>query len=232
MRIGRFCITAFNWAYLTLIVILLGVVLEPQEFGDPDWGLIATIVGVSYPILFFVLFILLTVTVKTLIKKLQVKSETLGATDDEMSDNFFKKEIKTLSTILIIFSSSYLLRIVYDVCAVMPYRLAFFPQFMINLLVTIPFDLIPLLVVIVFHWRNLSRMDQCQADAIGLYESTLLSHGCGDGFENNLRSSIFNYSPTNDVHDNNENENTSNIVALRKQQSSVASGSHNSQLVK
>ena len=136
-------------------------------------------------------------TVKTLIKKLKVKSETLGVSEDEAGDNFFKKEIKTLSTILIIFSISYLLRVVYDLCAVMPYRLEFFPQLMINLLATIPFDLLPLLVVIIFHRRNLSRIDRCQADAIGLYESTLLSHGC-DGLENNLRSSIFSYSPKND----------------------------------
>ena len=159
MKIGRCCITVFNLAYLALIIVMFGIVLDPKEFGDPNWGLTATIICVSYPLFFFVLFILLTVTVKTLIKKLKVKSETLGASEDEAGDNFFKKEIKTLSTILIIFSISYLLRVVYDLCAVMPYRLDFFPQFMINLLATIPFDLLPLLVVIIFHRRNLSRID-------------------------------------------------------------------------
>ena len=120
MKRGRCCITTFNWLYLALIVILCGFVMQPEEFGDPDWGTMATVVGVSYPVLFALLFILLAITVFTLIKRLKVKNETLGTS--QTNDNFFTKEINTLSIILILFSISYLLRVVFDLIAVMPFK--------------------------------------------------------------------------------------------------------------
>ena len=142
MKRGRCFITYFNWFYLLLIIALCGFVLESQEFGDPDWGPAATIVGFSYPLFFMILFILLVVTVKTLINKLKVKNETLGASTatSDIDNNFFLKEIRTLSIILIIFSISYLLRVVYDFMAVMPYRLDYFPQYMMNMLTYNLFD--------------------------------------------------------------------------------------------
>ena len=74
---------------------------------------------------------------------------------------FFTKEINTLSIILTLFSISYLLRVIYDSFAVSPtYPISFFFIDMVSLFSTIPFDLLPLVVVLFYHRRNLSRIDQ------------------------------------------------------------------------
>ena len=121
MKRGRCCVTLFNWLFLLTIIVLCGFVMTPAEFGDPSWGPLATAVGVSYPCLFAILFVLLCWTVFTLIKKLKMKNDILSeyeASNDSSENNVFEKEIGTLTIILIIFSITYLLRVVFDLIAV------------------------------------------------------------------------------------------------------------------
>ena len=122
MKRGRCCVTLFNWLFLATIIVLCGVVMEPEQFGAPDWGPLATTVGISYPCLFGILFVLLSWTVFTLIKKLKIKNDeiiSVKESDQSGSENVFEKEICTLTIILIIFSITYLLRVIFDVIAVM-----------------------------------------------------------------------------------------------------------------
>ena len=156
MRRGRLCVTVLNWFYLILIVVLYGFVLSPQNFGLGHWGPFATVLGLSYPVLFFVLFLLLTVTVTILIKRLKAKNKVLGATD-EAAGQFFRKEIHTLTIILILFSISYLLRVVFDIGAVLPTNLKSFEYYMVALISTIPFDLIPVSVILIVHRKNFNQ---------------------------------------------------------------------------
>ena len=173
-------ITVFNWSFLALIIIACGFALDPKKFGDPDWGRVARAISISYPCIFFILFVLLTVSVRVLISKLKAKNETLGASDDNKSDNFFKKEIKTLSIILIIFSFSYLIRVVFDFFWLVPENADYFTKLMVSMLAVVPFDLLPLLVVLFFHRRNLSRIDTSVENMkIGQHDSILLSNGGG-----------------------------------------------------
>lgn len=71
MKRGRRCVTIFNWLYLVIIIVLSSFVLKPEKFGDDNWGTLAKVVGLSYPVLFSVLFGLLIATVSVLIKKLK-----------------------------------------------------------------------------------------------------------------------------------------------------------------
>ena len=157
MKRGRRCVTIFNWIYLVIIIVLSSFILKPENFGDDNWGTLAKVVGLSYPVLFSVLFGLLIATVSVLIKKLKAQNRIIRTTDD-VTDNFFTKEINTLSTILILFSISYLLRVVFDILCVFTPGIIVFPGYMIAIVAMIPFDLLPIFVVLIFHRRNLSQI--------------------------------------------------------------------------
>lgn len=159
MKRGRCFITIFNWGFLALVIVVCGFALDPSKFGDPDWGRAAKAFSISFPCIFSILFVLLTVAVRVLIWKLKAKNDTLGASGDDKSDNFFKKEIKTLSTILIIFSFSYLIRVVFDFFWLVPENVDYFTKLTVSMLAVVPFDLLPLVVVLFYHRRNLSRID-------------------------------------------------------------------------
>ena len=142
---------------MVIIIVLSSFILKPENFGDDNWGTLAKVVGLSYPVLFSVLFGLLIATVSVLIKKLKAQNRIIRTTDD-VTDNFFTKEINTLSTILILFSISYLLRVVFDILCVFTPGIIVFPGYMIAIVAMIPFDLLPIFVVLIFHRRNLSQI--------------------------------------------------------------------------
>lgn len=110
-------------------------------------------VGITYPIFFFILFILLALSVFVLIKKLRAKNRSLS--DDDEIDNYFKKEITTLTTILVLFSISYLLRVIYDIAVGFTESHGGFKGYMVGSVTGVPFDLIPIMAVLFFHRHNL-----------------------------------------------------------------------------
>lgn len=110
---GRKMTTFASLAFLTTIVICCFLMNPPPE--SSDWGPLADGVGMVFPITFGVLFIGLSVTVYILIKKLSEKNELLSSGLDNSSENFFKKEIKILTIIIVAFSIGYLMRVLTDI---------------------------------------------------------------------------------------------------------------------
>ena len=78
MKRGRCLITVFNWSFLAFIIVVCGFALDPNTFGNPDWGRVARAISISYPVIFSILFVLLIVTVRVLIWKLKAKNDILG----------------------------------------------------------------------------------------------------------------------------------------------------------
>ena len=112
----------------------------------------------SFVAIFFILFVVLTTTVFCLIQKLKSKNNELVT--DDLAGEYFKKEINTLTIILIFFNMSYLLRVIYEVVVDTDSftEIATFSKFMITVLTAVPFDLLPIYVVLLFHRRNLNQI--------------------------------------------------------------------------
>ena len=108
--------------------------------------------------IFFILFVVLTTTVFCLIQKLKSKNNELVT--DDLAGEYFKKEINTLTIILIFFNLSYLLRVIFEVVVDTDSftEIATFPKFMVGILTAVPFDLLPIYVVLLFHRRNLNQI--------------------------------------------------------------------------
>lgn len=112
----------------------------------------------SFVAIFFILFIALTTTVFCLIRKLKSKNNELVT--DDLAGEYFKKEINTLTIILIFFNMSYLLRVIFEVIVdTNPFtEMDTFIKFMIAIMTCIPFDILPIFVVLLFHRRNLNQI--------------------------------------------------------------------------
>ena len=112
----------------------------------------------SFVAIFFILFVVLTTTVFCLIQKLKSKNNELVT--DDLAGEYFKKEINTLTIILIFFNLSYLLRVIFEVVVDTDSftEIATFPKFMVGILTAVPFDLLPIYVVLLFHRRNLNQI--------------------------------------------------------------------------
>ena len=79
--------------------------------------------------------------------------------DESVVDHYFKKEICTLTTILILFSISYLLRVIYDIIVGFSDTNGTFALYMIGATTGIPFDLLPVVAVLLFHRHNLRQIN-------------------------------------------------------------------------
>ena len=111
--------------------------------------------GISFPVIFAVQFVLLTTFVIVLIRKLNKKNITLAPSEAEK--HFFSKEINTLQIILFFFSLSYLLRVFYD--GYVGFRQAGdnFTFKLVGTLTGFPFDIAPIFVILYYHRRNLAK---------------------------------------------------------------------------
>jgi len=72
---------------------------------------------------------------------------------------YFKKEICTLTTILVLFSISYLLRVIYDLANGFTEEHDDFTIYLLATFTGVPFDLLPIVVVLFFHRHNLRKID-------------------------------------------------------------------------
>ena len=125
--------------------------------NEHDWGPLARHLEWTYPLFFLILFILLSIAVFVLIGKLRSKNYSMS--DESVVDHYFKKEICTLTTILILFSISYLLRVIYDIFIGFSETDGTFTSYMIGATTGIPFDLLPIVVVLLFHRHNLRQIN-------------------------------------------------------------------------
>ena len=105
--------TILEGIYLATILVICAYIDEDSKISEDDWGTLAKNVEWTYPLLFLILFILLSISVFVLIGKLRSKNYSMS--DESVNDHYFRKEICTLTTILVLFSISYLLRVIYDV---------------------------------------------------------------------------------------------------------------------
>ena len=76
-----------------------------------------------------------------------------------LEQNYFRKEVDTLCVILVLFSISYLLRVIYDIEIGFVDRDNSYAVYMIGSWSAIPFDLLPIGVVLLFHRHNLRKID-------------------------------------------------------------------------
>ena len=107
--------------------------------------------------LFFILFIALLTTVAILIKKLRAKNRIL-CLNDVIEENFFAREINTLTVILLVFSISYIFRVIFDVVIGFHKQYAHsYLDYMLAILSCIPFDILPITVILIYHRRNLRQ---------------------------------------------------------------------------
>ena len=78
---------------------------------------------------------------------------------DDCTGENFKREICTLTVILIFFVMSYLLRMIYDISVDTYYSFESYWDFFLAILTCIPFDIMPIYVVMLFHRRNLHQIN-------------------------------------------------------------------------
>ena len=105
--------TILEGMYLATILVLCAYIDDDSKIKDDDWGALAKHLEWTYPLLFLILFIFLSIAVFALIGKLRSKNYSMS--DESVVDHYFRKEICTLTTILVLFSISYLLRVIYDI---------------------------------------------------------------------------------------------------------------------
>ena len=88
----------------------------------------------------------------------------MTAGDAEYRD-FFESEIRTLTYILIFFSVSYLMRVIYDIVGLdLILEKKQFIGYLTESMTAILFDLLPIFVVLNFHRRNLRQMNQKRSE--------------------------------------------------------------------
>ena len=110
-------------------------------------------------VLFVALFIALTFVVIVLILKLRANNLAL-LQDNTKDSNYFKMEIITLSFILFFFTLSYLLRVIFDWSFGFETSGHSFTFYVIALITSIPYDLLPLALVLFLHRRNLRQREE------------------------------------------------------------------------
>ena len=110
-------------------------------------------------VLFAALFVALTTVVIVLILKLRANNLAL-LQDNTKDSNYFKMEINTLSFILFFFSLSYLLRVIFDSSFGFEMSGRSFTFYAMELMSSIPYDLVPLALVLFLHRRNLRQREE------------------------------------------------------------------------
>ena len=110
----------------------------------------------TFEVLFTILFLALTAVVIVLIKKL--RANNLRLLDNTKDSNYFQSEINTLSFILFFFAISFILRVAFDIFIGFQLQGQDFLWYQLAILGTIPFDLLPVFIVLCFHRRNLHRI--------------------------------------------------------------------------
>jgi len=108
-----------------------------------------------FPSVICVLFVALLVCVYILIRKLREKNKILALNDEK--EDFFRKEINTLGGLLLVFSISYLLRFFFDV--LLGFKGTGYKTLMLDVWSGIPFDIIPIYVVLLLHRKNLCEIN-------------------------------------------------------------------------
>ena len=146
---GRLYVTIGNITYL-LTIISLCILMNFQD--EDDWSTLSDIVADSYPYLFMILFILLNITVFVLIKKLKLSNDKFLV--EEGTDNLFQYEIDTLTVILILFSTSYLLRVIFDFIIGFHMGRDEYLEYQMAACSIVIFELIPTFVLLLFHRHN------------------------------------------------------------------------------
>lgn len=108
--------------------------------------------GFSFLLEFVGIMVLVCVLTSLLYKKKKVMHHG-------KSSRNFKKGIVTLVVVLVVFGFSYLIRIINDLYFLPPWiENNRFVQFMWDLYVGIIFDLIPIMLILLLHRRNLAAM--------------------------------------------------------------------------
>ena len=146
---GRLYVTIGNITYLVAIIILCFFM---NTLDDENWGKLSDIVAGSYPYLFMILFVLLNITVFVLIKKLKMSNKQF--VNEDQSDNLFQYEIDTLTVILILFSTSYMIRVIFDFVIGFYMGNGEFLDYQMAASSIVIFELIPTFVLLLFHRHN------------------------------------------------------------------------------
>ena len=154
VKLGRYFVTTISIVYLVTTILLCSF-FEPNN--DGQWGSFYHGLNLSYVFLYCTLTVLLTTTVICLVRKLNDRCSSL-IIDDCTGENF-KREICTLTVILIFFVMSYLLRMIYDIVIASSYRFYTYWDFFLAILTCIPFDIMPIYVVMLYHRRNLKQIN-------------------------------------------------------------------------
>ena len=107
--------------------------------------------------IFAALFITLITVMVVLILKLRANNRILLQGGNFLDQNYFRSEINMLTFILLFFSLSYLLRVAFDTYIGFELRFTSFTVYVLVLLVCIPTDLLPIILVLSFHRRALNQ---------------------------------------------------------------------------
>lgn len=86
--------------------------------------------------------------------------------EEDDSRNYFRKEIQSLSTILVFFSVSYLLRVILELFLGYADTYENYTDYVILVCSTVPLDLLPISIVLFYHRKNLSRLKDGQKDKV------------------------------------------------------------------
>lgn len=144
---GRMITTAISAVFLLTILICCAIMA-----GKPSNAPMFIDLGhYVFPAIICILFIALLVCVFILMTKLRQESKILAQNDEK--EDYFRKEINTLGLILFAFSISYLLRFFFDV--IFGFKGSGFTVLMLDVWSGIPFDIIPIYIILLLHRKNL-----------------------------------------------------------------------------
>ena len=107
-------------------------------------------VSFIYGYSFFTMSILLLATVGFLINRLKRKRDQVANTETDKA--FFDKEIRILLLILVIFSSTYMARGIWNMITIVEWRN--FAGLITQLLIDITGDFAPIVMIMLFHYKN------------------------------------------------------------------------------
>ena len=151
---GRKFVTAFiALSTIALIIVLSVRVSDTEQEYESDMK----VYTILYCTNFTLLFVGLTLAVITLSRKLRQKQQVLQDLYGESTSVI--KELWVLFVIMTVFNLSYIVRVMYILWPVAEnesvYDVEEFKGLMVSQVVGIPFDIIPIAVILVLHRRNL-----------------------------------------------------------------------------
>ena len=156
IRVGRIFITLFIVLFsLTMIAVCATKVGETEEdFIDEDLHKFEVMAYVIYSFLFIGLFFSVIILARYMRAKKQM-IENL----DTMSERTIKDdESCAIISILMIFDLSFALKIVYDTNLFIDnIQMSQFSIYLVSLLSSIPFDIIPITLILILHRKNFQK---------------------------------------------------------------------------